>query len=60
MNHSGIVTGISYTGETTYRCENCAKKDAEILELRLQLANEQTGNAELKTKLDAAEIIWSR
>lgn len=37
-----------------------AKKDAEILELRLQLANEQTGNAELKTKFEAAEIIWSR
>jgi hypothetical protein len=30
-----------------------AKKDAEILELRLQLANEQTGNAELKAKLAA-------
>jgi chromosome segregation ATPase len=28
-----------------------AKKDAEILELRLQLANEQTGNAELKARI---------
>jgi septal ring factor EnvC (AmiA/AmiB activator) len=28
-----------------------AKKDAEILELRLQLANEQTGNAEILAML---------